>query len=464
MHKNSCIAHVCLTLCLAAWVIGSEGTWFWAGVLWLALMGLALGLLFPSAKNDESAEDARVRVFRSLTRDPFLAAGLAATLFFVVQAANGGRALIYDSLTGQWTFSLPFWRWGPSSVVAADAWRASTLACVFTCVCATLRHAVGKPEKFLLLQVMGVNAAVLSFWMLVRMALQNGFALYGLPQFLFAAQTETVGAFYLLMVAISCGLAITALIANRPAGWMMLIVFLNFAGVCLSNNPQAILAAWVFVGAIGLYIVKLTLPFLLTGQIARIWSYGIIPFFLAGLVYFGHFAQNPVLCAVRASGSWGAWFASLATSCSDAVASAWRMVGDHPWVGVGAGGFKSFAPVYGLVESLRDDGHVGQDLVEYLCEHGLLGGGLVALAVGWIVVENMRRLALVPQVKSETDAMPDRVWLFRLTPMAVVLSLGMALVLVLSFAGPVFRSPFVSLSWCAAVTCLGSFLPIRRVI
>jgi hypothetical protein len=203
MHKNSCIAHVCLTLCLAAWVIGSEGTWFWAGVLWLALMGLALGLLFPSAKNDESAEDARVRVFRSLTRDPFLAAGLAATLFFVVQAANGGRALIYDSLTGQWTFSLPFWRWGPSSVVAADAWRASTLACVFTCVCATLRHAVGKPEKFLLLQVMGVNAAVLSFWMLVRMALQNGFALYGLPQFLFAAQTETVGAFYLLMVAIS---------------------------------------------------------------------------------------------------------------------------------------------------------------------------------------------------------------------------------------------------------------------
>jgi hypothetical protein len=464
MHKNSCVAHVCLTLCLAAWVIGSEGTWFWAGLLWMALMGMALGLLFPSARNDESAEDARVRVFRSLTHDPFLVAGLAATLFFVVQAANGGRALVYDPLTGQWTFSLPFWRWGPSSVVAADAWHAAVLVCVFTCVCATLRHAVNKQGKVLILQAMGVNAAVLSLWMLVRLALQHGFALYRLPQFLFSAQSEAVGAFYLLMVAISCGLAINALNAKRPAGWMMLVVFLNFAGVCLSGNPQAILAAWVFAGAIGLYIVKLTWPLLLTGQIARIWSYGIIPFFLAGLVYFGHFTQNPVLHAVRASGSWGAWFARLATSCSDAVGSAWRMVGDHPWVGVGAGGFKPLAPVYGLVESLRNDGHVGQDFVEYLCEHGLLGCGLVAVAVGWVVVENMRRLALVPQVRSESDALPDRVWLFRLTPMAVVLSLGLGLVFVLSFSGAVFRSPFVSLSWCAAVTCLGSFLPMRRAI
>ncbi|MBM4165015.1 MAG: hypothetical protein FJ222_11340 [Lentisphaerae bacterium] len=464
MHKNSCVAHVCLTLCLAAWVIHSDETWFWTGLLWLSLMGLALGLLFPFARKDESSEDARVRVCRNLARDPVVAAGLAATLFFVVQAANGGRALIYDPSTGQWTFSLPFWRWGPSSVVAADAWRASTLACVFTCVCAMLRHAVGKPGKILLLQAMGLNAAVLSLWMLVRLALQNGFGLYGLPQFLFAAQPETVGAFYLLMVAISCGLAITALIAKRPGGWMMLVVFLNFAGVCLSNNPQAILAAWVFVGASGLYIVKLTFPLLLTGQIAKIWSYGVIPFVLAGFVYFGHFPQNPVLRAVRAAGSWGTWLFGGASASSEAVAAAWRMVGDHPWVGVGAGGFKPFAPIYGLVESLRDDGHVGQDGVEYLCEHGLLGCGLVALAVGWIVVENMRRLALVPQVRSESDAMPDRVWLFRLTPMAVVLSLGVAMVFVLSFSGPVFRSPFVSLSWCAAVTCLGSFLPMRRVI
>jgi hypothetical protein len=464
MHKNSCVAHLCLTLVFMTWAAGSGETWFWVGLLWLALMGMALGLLFPTARNDESAEDARVRVFRSLTRDPFLAAGLAATLFFVVQAANGGRALVYDPLTGQWTFSPPFWRWGPSSVAAADAWPAAVLVCVFTCLCATLRHAVTKSGKIILLQVMSVNAAVLSLWMLVRLALQNGFAIYRLPPFLFAAQPEAVGGFYLLMVAISCGLAITELIAKRPAGWMMLVVFLNFAGVCLSENPQAIVAAWVFVGAVGIYIVNFTLPLLLTGQIARIWSYGIIPFLLIGSAYFGYFTQNPVLRAVRASGSWGAWLVGGVGTSAEAVKAAWQMIGDHPWVGVGAGGFKPFAPVYGLVESLRNDGHVGQDFVEYLCEHGLLGCGLVACAAGWIVVENLRRLALAPQVRSETDAMPDRVWLFRLTPMAVVLTLGAALVVVLSFSGAVFRSPFVPLSWCAAVTCLGSFLPMRRVI
>ena len=188
MHKNTCVAHVCLTVVLAAWAFGTGQVWLWVGLLWLALMGMAFGLIFPSAKKDAPEEAARADVCARLALDPSLAAGLAATLFFCVQAANGGRELVYDPSIDQWAFSLPVWRWGPSSVIAADAWRTAVIACVFTCVCATLRHALGKSGKILILEAMSVNAAALALWMLIRMALQNGFFIMRLPVFLFAAQ------------------------------------------------------------------------------------------------------------------------------------------------------------------------------------------------------------------------------------------------------------------------------------
>jgi hypothetical protein len=113
---------------------------------------------------------------------------------------------------------------------------------------------------------------------------------------------------------------------------------------------------------------------------------------------------------------------------------------------------------------MRADRHAGNDLAEYLCEHGLIGCGLVAIAVGTIMFGYARRIALLPQVSNGFGTLPDRCLLFRMTPMAVVLSFGAVLVCGLSFIGSVFHSPFVALSWCATVTCLGSFLPMRRAI
>jgi hypothetical protein len=93
-------------------------------------------------------------------------------------------------------------------------------------------------------------------------------------------------------------------------------------------------------------------------------------------------------------------------------------------MGVGSGGFKSFAPMHGLVEFMRADRHAGHDLADYLCEHGLIGCGLVAIAVGTIMFGYARRIALLPQVPNGFGTLPDRCLLFRMTPMAVVLSSG----------------------------------------
>jgi len=464
MNRNTAVAHVLLTLVFSAWAVEAGTSWFWTGLLWLALMGLAFGLVFPSLKKDETEADAWRGAWMRVACDPLLHAGLAATLFFIVQAVNGGRELVYDPVAERWFFSPPPWRWGPSSVVMADAWRTATLAFVFTCLCVTLRQAVNKGGRILLLRGMSVNAAALAFWEIARLVLRNAAGLYSLPAFLFPASSEAVGAFYVLMMAVSGGLLLDDGLNGRWAPWTPAPLALHFAGACLSGDPPAILTAWLLAGVGGFYALRYAWPFLWGGQRMKNLIFGIAPVLIAGVAYFRYYPGNPLLLAVRAAGSWGGWFAEWARGLAGATGAAFRMMGDHRWFGVGAGGFKAFAPFYGLDAYVRDDGRAGVDLAEYLCEHGLAGCALVALALGVLLIGHIRRLALLPHVTSGISTIPDRCWLFRMTPLAVMLSFGAILIVLLSAAGSVFHSPFVSLSWCATVTCLGSFLPMRKAM
>jgi hypothetical protein len=294
--------------------------------------------------------------------------------------------------------------------------------------------------------------------------LQQFLGFYGLPSLIFSAPSDAVGAYYVLMLAISCGLALDRGILGQFSPWMALPLILNFSGVLLSSHPPSILVAWAFAVTYILYVILFAWPLLSIAQITKNMVLGIVPFLIGGALYVRYHSVNLFISAAYSSGSWGDLIAGWMPGYPNSVEAAFRIWGQHPWMGVGSGGFKSFAPMHGLVEFMRADRHAGHDLAEYLCEHGLIGCGLVAIAVGTIMFGYARRIALLPQVSNGFGTLPDRCLLFRMTPMAVVLSFGAVLVCGLSFIGSVFHSPFVALSWCATVTCLGSFLPMRRAI
>ncbi len=464
MQRTSSVSHIFIITLMLTWGVSCGQLQVSIALMWLALMALTLGLVFPAVKKDEAAADVRSGAWRRMASDPFLFLGAAAVLFFVVQAVNGGRTLAYDAVRDQWAFSLPAWRHGPSSVVSDDAWLTAAHAFVIIAVCLALRHTVGKRGKVLLLHGMSLSAAALVLWLFVRGVLAGSLGCVGMPRFLFAADPAAVGAYYVLMTALSCGLALDAGVHGQFKAWLTIPAILNFMGFGVAGAPSAILVGWAFAGVGGLYAALYMWPSMPVSHKIRSWVLGIVPILAAGLSYFWFYKNNPVLRALQASGSWGAFFNGWVQGVEAAVHTAWRVWAESPWVGVGSGGFKHFAPLHGFPEFARADGHVGLDLVETLCEHGVVGCVLVTLAWGTILFGNVRRLALLRYLTSGSSTRHERSWIFRMMPMAAFLCLGTGLVFSLGAVGTVFRSPFVSFSWCIVVTCLGSFLPMRKAV
>ncbi|NLF58247.1 MAG: hypothetical protein GX580_11470, partial [Candidatus Hydrogenedens sp.] len=435
---------------VTTWIGTPGATWFWSGLVWLCASALVLGLAFPWERKEETQDRARARCLRNMARDPFLFFAVAGLLFLVVQAVNGGRELVYDAGSDCWAFGAPVWPWAPSHIVTGNAWRAVAACCAFLCVCLAVRHTMGRRARLLLFHGMSLNAALLALWTLVRLALQHGLAVSGLPGFLFYRPGAAGGAHYVLMTAVAAGLALDAADRGRFTPWLVLPPVLNFLGVLMMGDAAAVLAVWVFAGAARIYGILYVWPRMSAGKILRLLFWGVVPLLCFGIYYFRFHAGNPL----RQPGVW-------TRHGEGAAAAAWRLWSDHFWTGAGAGGFAPLAPLYGWVKAVGPDGGAGSDFVLYLCEHGVAGCGLIALALGTVILGYLRRLALLPQVPAAKPA-PGRCWFFRMTPLAVLLSLSLFLVCVLGAAGRVFHTVTVALPWGILLVGMGSFLPVRR--
>lgn len=460
MNKYLSTVHVWLALVCVTWVGTPHTTWFWSCLIWLAGSALVLGLAFPAVRRGESPDRARARCWWSLAHDPFLFAAVLALMFLVVQALNGGRELMYDAVSEQWGFGVPAWPWLPSHVVPEDAWRAAASFCVFMCTCLAVRHTMGKRARLLLLHGLSLNAAVLALWALLRLLLQQRWAVSGLPGFLFDGSAIVGGAYYMLLTAISVGLAVYAADHQRFASWLMVPVVCNFLGTLLMADGAAVLAVWVFVVVAGVAGMLYAWPYTSTSQKLKLLLWGVLPLCCFAFYYFNMYPGNPLASV--------AGFESVVSTWSQtgdgAATAALRLWTDHFWTGVGAGGFAVFAPFYGWVTTVAPGGAVGSDYVQFLCEHGVIGCGLVGVAVGAVLYGHMRQLALLPQVTHSTWGGDQRYCLCRLTPMATTLMLGTFLICVLGVVRTVFHDAAVALVWGVVIICLGSFLPIRTQV
>lgn len=443
--------------------------------LWLCAVAFVWTLMEPSRRNDEMLHDARKRVVRTMVRDPLLWIMAVATVFAIVRWANGGIALKCDFNDGSpfWYLSEPACAFLPGSV-SGQGYTAFVGVWAVLVLILGCGHALGKKARVSFLFIASTLAGLAAF-VALGVGLWGG---EGALRAIWCADMKTASfvgtAFGLCLIA-----GLVALVGCFEFHWnraMPLLVFAvsgNVAGLYFFAPTCVIL---VFLAAtVVMLLISFAYAFLRLGftAMAKCVSVLLITLFIAviavgGVSFLGEKSAREVALRVRtvkmtsnaekaavetrdlaqsaiylASSNrvsfvtgqplFPRYFAERRTVLSEVAARIWK---DHPWLGVGLGGYrlslrfavtsedwKTFNPKvdepsmgealkqgFGDVDEFERLGgfvtmpsawrSIGADRVEtpfngwwtLLAERGLIGALALAVVLGGLLYHFIRRL------------------------------------------------------------------------
>ncbi len=431
-------------------------------LFWLVFVAAEWLLLLPSVKRGETLADARRRVLHAMAWDPFVYIGIALVALLAVQCLNSGLELVYLPDADIWQLSDPPVAWAPSAVerCAAVTQLALFTACVTVGI--TLRIAVGKAAKRALLQFLARASGAVA---VVGVAL----ALQGCEPYAALAAgggLTSAGTFFGFWLLLGIGLFIEARSRDphTPRLLFLLAGLGNLLGMLFFASPPMVVVFSVFAAMLLLYGTIYLAP--LVPKSVQLKLFACTLFCVGGIaVSLGYlFPQNPV--AEKLMGAWpvDAYWDALAARNSvraEAAVTVWQQ---HPWAGVGADGFYHYVALavkqeqWGLVE--QDRALALSDGTQFLCEYGVFGAGLLLAAVVALLIPLCYRARLLWQHKGH-DAMSDRTFPFRLSPVVTTGVLAVVLCCLESFMASPFRMPALLLSWTCVLAAMPAFLPER---
>lgn len=462
LTKYGLVSHLALVVLFPVMFLNPSRVFDLVPLLWLTLVALELMVLLPSVRKGETLADARQRVLRALRWDPFLYIGLAIAGVVLIQWANSGCELVYLPDGDVWQFSQPSVTGVPFSVEtrAALAYVSLFSACVVLGL--ILRVAVSKGAKRLLLQgLTGVSGAVAicAVWQ----ACQGEEPYASLT---FAQGAASLGTFFGFWLVLGLGVYVDAT-ARFQRGTRPLFLFGvvgNLLGVlffasALATAVYGMTAVLLFIYAliyVGPHVAKQVQLKLFLVSLVTVASVVVC----LGFVFHG----NPVLAKMKAALPADAYWEALSSVKNMRTVAALDIWQDHPWVGVGADGFRHFAglAVAGKDWALmkNDPSCVYNDSLQFLCEFGVVGFGLLLAAVITLMVPicTRARIAWKYGVGGGNDG---RLFLLRLSPIALTGVLATLLCFFESWVANPFRSYGLLLSWTCVMAVLPAFLPAR---
>jgi len=177
------------------------------------------------------------------------------------------------------------------------------------------------------------------------------------------------------------------------------------------------------------------------------------------------FPHNPVAEKIRGAIPVDYFWHSLSETKNVRTSAAMKIWQDHPWVGVGPEGFRHFV---GSVVNDKDwklietnQASVYNDTVQFLCEYGLLGFGLLFSSVVMLIVPLVYRVRLAWKYGVGGEESEGRFFLFRISPLVLTGTIAIGICALESLMGSPFRSPSVLLSWSIVLSMLPAFLPAK---
>lgn len=463
--------HVALLVVYASWARGgSAPAYFWA-IPWLALGILELMFLLPPSGNGTSPQNAVHRVWHGLLRDPIFYTGGVLLLFLLLQWLNGPREMIRNAATATWEYTPPPWPGLPFCVDRADASQVLLWAIGAYAVLLALRHGMRLTAKRWLLQVIVYNGAILSlvgllhlmtgtsslFW--IRPIEVYFFSTFGYP--------NHASAFFTLVTAINLGLLFEALDGQHQekagSSWLMIALAMNLLGVCFALGRAGMVLTLGILVVAALYGVFYLWNRITLATRVRLWV------LIGGMVlaagFFAVAVPNNVVIRELRTIDWLQLHRQMQSDRAELARSAIDIWQDYPWAGVGGWGFRRYVGIYmgpEKYEFLCSAGraNVHNDVVQYLCEHGVIGVALILGLIFVLIGQLWFRLAVMPR-KHDDGAIKPRSWFMSVSPVVWFCIIGTSATVIHSLIDLPFRNMAIIAIWFIALAAAPSFVPRR---
>lgn len=443
--------------------LGGGGEHVWSlSLFWLSVMCVETALVLPFVRRGETLADARLRVVRAVAKDPLTYLGLAVLLFAGAQWLNSGCRLEYLTDADVWQFSAPAASWAPFSVEPEGALARLSVFVGVVVACLCVRHAVSLSGKRALMQVCVVLSGCAAYGMVVNGGCRTGAPAEG-PV---GAQAFAWGSFFAFWMIVGMGVFADAL-ARRQRGVELLfgVGFLgNLCGMIFFTTAfwTAIYSAWVVV--MFFYWMAYLRTRVQRQVQVKLFLLSLLVLVVVSAAVAYVFPGNPVFTKLAGLSDFTRCWQSLSETKSVRSSAALSVWQSHPWVGVGADGFRHFSAAVIGDQDWRfikvDQACVYNDSIQLLCEYGLLGAGLLFFSVVFLVAPICHR-ARIAWKYGDPNEDSHRWFLLRVSPIVVCGALAMALCAAQSWFESPFRLSAVLISWTVSCALLPAFLPAK---
>ena len=463
--------HVALMVVYSAWARGgSSPAYVWA-LPWLSLGLLEIMLLLPPTHRGEAPKSAVKRMISGILLDPITYIGIALLGFLLVQWLNGPCELVEnpEAFSG-WDYEPPPWKTLPFCVVREEALQVLLWFVAVVSAVVAVRHAVRPSARYFILKLFVANGALLSILGFAQVLTSPGKLFWYRPISVYFFSTfgypNHAGTFFVMMTALNIGLLIRA-IGNKgrraEIAWLALAFCLNAAGIYGSLCRAAIVMGSLII-AVGLAYSLIYL----WNRVSRIRVLAAIVIIAAIAVCAGVLALVPGSPLKKEIDSID--FSHLASvyqgdreELGHAALEIWK---DHSWTGVGGWGFRRYVALYmgeDRWEYLQTSGraNVHNYALQFLCEHGVIGFGLMAALAIALLGHALVRL---PLIRRETDPTSGQThsWFGSVSPCVWASFAAIAAMMVHSTIDLPFRSIANTLVWFVLLACLPGFMPSKE--
>lgn len=460
---------VILMVLWSSWARGGSSPYYFWALPWISLLTLELMFTLPTRHYGESPRSAVRHLLMRIVRDPVFYFGLALLAFLTIQWLNGPRTLEWVATDSEWRYTDPPVPGLPSCIDQEGAkgvllWFVATVTAVLA-----VRTCTGQRTKLLILRAFCINGAILAilgmaqaasspdkmFW--YRPMEVQFFSTFGYP--------NHAGAFFCLVSAVNMGLVIRALAAldeiNRPILYSITLV-LNILGAYLSLSRAAIMLETALILFALIYGCIYLFPRIGGTGITKIVAAAVVIFLCLGYmaVRVGDFSKEVKSIGKESSET---VYGGNRELLADAAVKIWQ---DNPWPGIGGWCFKDYVALYvpkSEWPKLRKSygmANVHNDFLQFLCEHGAIGGGLMLGIVVTILVHLAWNLAHMKRALNQ-DLDKKSSWFGSLPPTVVLSLAGLTCTLVHCTIDLPFRSTAILITWFVVLACLPGLIRLR---
>lgn len=475
LSKVAVLLHlVLLTVFLASGYCRPASLASYLPVILLVLALFEMVMLFAPGRRGDSVADSQARTRRKMLRDPVLYLGLAGLAFVVCQTLNGPCRFVYDAGAQTWVLQSPPLRGLPCCLNRAESFQAFFWFIPAWAGVMAIRHGLTRRAKLRLLNTMALLSGVLAVISLFQYATGRPLLLWGAPnvppRYGIFDHVGFAGTYFGMMMLLTGGLLTESMTSQTGVVWrriLFVLLMLNLVAATFTLSYPALFFVW---GGALIGLVLLCHHVLPTMRGAARLKFLAILLVTAGALAFLHFVaypENAIHAKVNAlftgkvaHSGWAAEHRTLGTA-------ALRIFRAHPIYGVGTWGFGHM-----LGQVLRDDDwrHIAEpnqeaqtcfsDPLQFLCELGVVGSGLLAAILVLLLIPVLRRIYAILRTRAVTakdmPAARPRI----ISPVAAGIVMALIGALIVSLFEMPFRNPLVLLTWSMLLAALPALLPL----